>query len=93
MLLQDRHRQRLEVARQRPRTVFYCYSKAVPFFVRRLGVVPTNFLLTASYGGTHDYLIEQHQLRYAKVVLSQAEADVLGLEIDHGTKACKQTHI
>ena len=39
--------------------------------------------LTASYGGTHDHLIEEFNLRSAKVVFSEAEAAELGLEIDH----------
>jgi hypothetical protein len=81
----------LEVARQRPRTLFYAYTKSLPFWVRRLDAVGTghapgtvpNFVLTASYGGTHDHLIEQHGLRYAKVVFSEQQAADLGLELDH----------
>ena len=40
-------------------------------------------VLTASYGGRYDYMIDQFHLRSAKVVFSEAEADKLGLEIDH----------
>jgi hypothetical protein len=42
-----------------------------------------NFVLTASYGGSDDYLIDELGLRSAKVVFSEAEAEKLGLEIDH----------
>ncbi len=42
-----------------------------------------NFILTASYGGRDDELIDQHGLRSAKVVFSETEAEELGLEIDH----------
>lgn len=73
----------MEVARLRPHTQFYAYTKALPFWVNRLDSIPDNFILTASYGGTHDHLIEQHGLRYARVVYSEAEAQKLGLEIDH----------
>jgi hypothetical protein len=73
----------MEVARQRPFTRFYAYTKALPFWVRRLAEVPDNYVLTASYGGTHDHLIEDHQLRFARVVFTEQEASDLGLEIDH----------
>lgn len=79
------------VARARPRTTFYAYTKALPLWVRRLDAVGTgsapgavpNLVLTASFGGTHDRLIRAHRLRTARVVFSQAEADASGLEVDH----------
>lgn len=81
----------LDVARRRPRTVLYAYTKALPLWVARLDEVGTgyepgeveNFILTASYGGTHDYLIEAYGLRYARVVFSREEAVELGLALDH----------
>ena len=81
----------LAVACVRPRTLVYAYTKSLPFWVSRLeqvgnghvpGTVP-NFVLTASYGGTRDQLIEEHGLRYARVVFSPDEAKALGLDIDH----------
>jgi hypothetical protein len=81
----------LEVARQRPRTMFYFYTKSLRYWVARLdevgdghtpGTVP-NFVPTASWGGRDDHLIEAHSLRSARVVYSEAEAESLGLEIDH----------
>lgn len=80
-----------EVARQRPRTTVYAYTKALPFWVRRLGQVGSgrvpgqvpNFVLTASRGGAADHLIDEHGLRSARVVFSREEADALGLELDH----------
>ena len=79
------------VAQARPRTTFYSYTKALPFWVRRSGLVGdgfdpgkvSNFVLTASHAGTHDHLIQEHRLRSARVVFTQAEADDLGLEVDH----------
>lgn len=73
----------LLVAKSRPDIVFYAYTKSLPFWVKRLGEIPTNFVLTASYGGYKDELISQHNLRYAKVVYSEAEARKLKLPIDH----------
>jgi hypothetical protein len=72
-----------EVARQRPSTTFYAYTKSLPFWVARLGDIPSNFVLTASKGGRHDHLIDERGLRYAEVVFSAAEAEQLGLELDH----------
>jgi hypothetical protein len=33
--------------------------------------------------GSNDYMIDEHNLRSTKVVFSEAEAEQLGLEIDH----------
>ncbi len=73
----------LLVARRNPRLIFYGYTKALPFWVKRLKVIPSNFHLVASVGGTHDYLIGKHGLRCARVVYSERAAKVLGLPIDH----------
>jgi len=83
-----------EVARRRPGqltmyngvkqilgTIFYAYSKAAPIVVR--GLQSDNFKIVGSLGGTHDDVYEKHGYRTARVVFSQAEADELGLEVDH----------
>jgi hypothetical protein len=71
------------VARQFPERTFYAYTKAIPFWVKRLGNIPNNLKLNASYGGTHDDLIVQYQLKSCLVVPSEEQARELGLEIDH----------
>jgi hypothetical protein len=53
-----------------PNVLFYAYTLH-------------NFVLTASYGGRDDHMIDEFNLRSAKVVFSEAEAEELGLEIDH----------
>jgi len=73
----------LIVANRNPNQVFYAYTKALPLWVKRIAIIPKNFKLTASYGGTHDRLISEHNLRSAKVVFTVEEAASLGLEIDH----------
>jgi hypothetical protein len=70
------------VARQFPDRVFYAYTKALPFWVKRLSNIPPNFRLTASYGGTHDALIAKYGLKSCRVVGSVKEARELGLELD-----------
>jgi len=73
----------LAVARLYPERIFYAYTKALPFWIARLGTIPDNVRLNASYGGTHDKLIELHKLKSCRVVYSQCEADNLKLKIDH----------
>jgi hypothetical protein len=73
----------LQAALQRPDVQFYAYTKSLNFLVNNLDEVPSNFSITASHGGRFDHLINQHSLKSAKVVLSLAEASVLGIEVDH----------
>lgn len=72
----------IKVAENNPNTLFYAYTKAIPFWVKRLDAIPPNMLLTASFGGTRDDLILSHNLRSSLVVKSVAEAKKLGLRID-----------
>ena len=76
-------------ARRWSETTFYFYKKSLRYWVARLhevgdghspGSVP-NFVPTASWGGVEDALIEEHGLRSARVVYSEAESE--GLVIDH----------
>lgn len=73
----------ISVARCRPNITFYAYTKSIPYWINRIGEIPHNLVLTASYGGNFDSLIDQYNLRSAKVVFSEEEAKELGLEIDH----------
>jgi hypothetical protein len=73
----------IAVAILNPKVRFYAYTKALPFWIARLGSIPTNLILTASYGGRKDDLIAKHKLRFAKVVFSQYAARKLKLPIDH----------
>jgi len=73
----------LEVIKKLPDIIFYAYTKALPFWVKRINEIPDNFILTASKGGTHDRLINEFNLRYAEVVFSEEEAEAKWLEIDH----------
>lgn len=66
-----------------PHRTFYAYTKSLIFWAPIRKKIPENLSLTASRGGTHDHLIEQHNLKEAIVVFSESQADALGLEIDH----------
>ena len=73
----------LEIAKRHPKRVFYGYTKALPFWVKRLNEIPSNLRLAASRGGTHDHLIEKYKLRSVTVVQSLEEAKALRLPLDH----------
>ena len=68
-----------------PNVLFYAYTKSLSYWNSVVNEMPIldNLILTASYGGSNDYMIDEHNLRSTKVVFSEAEAEMLGLEIDH----------
>ena len=72
------------VALLNPKILFYAYTKSLRFWLA-INEFPIlhNFVLTASYGGRDDHMIDEFNLRSAKVVFSEAEAEELGLAIDH----------
>jgi hypothetical protein len=77
----------VEVAIANPDLVFYCYSKSLNLFLHV--DLPSNFYLTASYGGRFDYMIDEGYFpRYAKVVESLEVADALGLPVDVNEDHC-----
>ena len=73
------------VAMLNPDKLFYAYTKSIRYWLD-LNIESANldnFVLTASYGGRDDSLIDIHNLRTSKVVYSEQEAHDLGLAIDH----------
>jgi hypothetical protein len=72
------------VALMNPNVLFYAYTKSIRYWQFHIKEYPIldNLVLTASYGGSDDELIQEYSLRSAKVVFSEAEAEALGLEID-----------
>jgi len=74
-----------DVARLNSSRIFYAYTKSLGMWLkaRDCGAIPSNFILTASRGGSQDNLITEHNLREAVVVNSVAEAAALNYEIDH----------
>ena len=77
----------VEVAQRNPDLKFYCYSKSLQLFLNFK--LPSNFYMTASYGGKFDYLIDEGYFpRYSKVVMNDDDAARLGLEVDHDDSHC-----
>lgn len=73
----------LLVAKNNPKTLFYAYTKSLPQIGTRLNDIPKNMKIVASFGGKFDHLIPLYKLRFSRVVLSEQEADDLGLKLDH----------
>tara|TARA_R110000744_G_scaffold228339_2_gene346318 strand:+ start:2160 stop:2768 length:609 start_codon:yes stop_codon:yes gene_type:complete len=73
----------LNYATDNPKVEFWAYTKSLKYWVERLGEVPDNLVLTASYGGRSDHLIKEHGLKSALVVESLEAAAVLGLPVDN----------
>ena len=71
------------VAEWCPDRLFYAYTKSLNYWLEDRDSLPDNLVMTASRGGRLDHLIDQHNLREAKVVFSEAEAEALGYDIDH----------
>jgi len=77
----------IEVAIRNPDLKFYCYSKSLQLFLNFK--MPENFYMTASYGGKWDHLIDEGFFtRYAKVFMTEDDANSAGLEVDHDDTHC-----
>lgn len=72
----------LTVVANNPDKLFYGYTKSLPYWVNNIAIVNQleNLVLTASYGGRRDDMIETYKLRSANVV---NHPDDTTLEIDH----------
>lgn len=79
----------LAIARLRPKTLFYAYTKSLPFWKKRIMEIPTNFRLTASMGGTKDAVAKDLAMPTATVVYHPEEAQVKNLQIDHDDSHAK----
>jgi hypothetical protein len=57
----------IELAKINPDIEFWAYTKSIQYWVNRLHDIPNNFILTASYGGRQDELIEKYNLKNVMV--------------------------
>jgi hypothetical protein len=62
----------LEVARQNPSVEMWAYTKSLNYWVKRINEIPDNLILTASYGGRTDHLIEEYNLKNVVVYENQS---------------------
>ena len=75
------------VAKRNPLKRFYAYTKFLPAWVKFMGIIPANLILTASRGGRYDHLIDKHGLREAKVIYDESEANGLAIDVDDSIAA------
>lgn len=69
-----------------PEVEFWAYTKSLMYWVKRISHIPSNLILTASYGGRHDWLIEMHRLKYVRIFESEeavGEAYVIDTNDDY----------
>lgn len=57
----------VQLAKDNPEIEMWAYTKSLKYWINRINEIPSNLILTASYGGSLDYLIEQYNLKNVKV--------------------------
>jgi hypothetical protein len=57
----------IEIAKNNPEIEMWAYTKSLKYWVNRINDIPNNLILTASYGGKNDYLINEYNLKNVKV--------------------------
>ena len=72
----------LEICKCHPDILFWAFTKSVQLWINRLGLMPDNLIMQASWGGREDKLIEHYKLKYAKVFKTVDHALESGLPID-----------
>lgn len=78
-------------AQEHPDINFYSYTKSLGMWYQLKDLMPSNFYLTASCGGTLDYLIPKYPdvfQRVAYVVYTEEDAVERGLSVDHDDSHC-----
>ncbi len=57
----------IQLAKDNPQVEMWAFTKSIQYWVNRLNEIPENLVMTASYGGKQDDLIEKHNLKNVKV--------------------------
>jgi hypothetical protein len=82
----------IEIANENPNVEFWAYTKSLKYWVQRLGEIPNNLELTASYGGRNDELIAQHELKFVKIYKSKNDVPD-GIPIDTNDDCARNKNI
>ena len=53
----------VEIAKENPEIEMWAYTKSISYWVKRIDGIPSNLILTASYGGRQDHLIQEYNLK------------------------------
>lgn len=65
----------IAIAKSNPLVEFWAYTKSLKYWINRIEDIPSNLILTASYGGSCDHLIEKYNLKNVKVYKSLEEVE------------------
>lgn len=63
----------IELANENPNIEMWAYTKSLNYWIKRIDNIPKNLILTASYGGKLDHLIEEYKLKNVIVYKSLNE--------------------
>ena len=81
----------LQLCRDHPEVEFWAYTKSLRYWVARIDEIPSNLVLTASYGGRDDHLIEEYGLKHTIVVKTVEEA--AGRPIDYNDDEARKPDV
>ena len=70
----------LDVCRNNRDDEFWANTKSLKYWVNRIDEIPSNLVLTASYGGRSDDLIVEYNLKNVIIVMDESDAN--GRQID-----------
>ena len=57
----------IQLAIENPTIEMQAYTKSIRYWVNRINEIPINLILTASYGGREDFLIDEYKLKNVKI--------------------------
>ncbi|CAB5223856.1 Gene 88 protein [uncultured Caudovirales phage] len=63
----------MKLAQDNPGIEFWAYTKSIQYWINRIPYIPKNFILTASYGGRQDHLIQEYNLKNVIIYPCQEE--------------------
>jgi hypothetical protein len=82
----------LEIANENPEIEIWAYTKSLLYWVKRINEIPENLILTASYGGRQDDLIEKHGLKNV-IVYPNAESVPKDRPIDNNDDWARKPNV
>jgi hypothetical protein len=63
----------VDYCEQYPNAEFWAYTKSLLYWINRMDKIPSNLILTASYGGRLDSLIDRYNLKNVKIYSSHED--------------------
>ena len=70
---------------------FWAYTKSLNYWVKRINDIPSNLILTASRGGRHDHLIDEHNLKNVEIIKKREQAN--GRPIDEKDREARKPNV